>query len=184
MSAESARGHLCASGPNSPTSTVNAIVTWPCTGSSEPRVPAPRTSLWKRSSGRTVNSNFNAAGSRRPRRLSSEWSGPPDLDAALDYYNRLVDHVRGPHSGDGGRPRAERQRCPRSSAAFGPRSRPMDSKRLMVEFELVEPRDLLPHGSPTWERRLAKALGRRRPMLSPVSAEDRVKPSASPRYRW
>jgi hypothetical protein len=25
----------------------------------------------------------------------SEWSSPPDLDAALDYYGQLVDQVKG-----------------------------------------------------------------------------------------
>jgi site-specific DNA recombinase len=99
-----------------------------------------------------------------------EFSGPPDVDAALDFYGQLVDLVQGRiQKAEGARELNETL----STVVAGLWAEiEDDGERLVVEFELVEPREYLPDGQPTWERRLGDALARRRPVLPPISTRE------------
>ena len=99
----------------------------------------------------------------------SEWTGPPDVDAALEYYSALVDLVQG------------RIRATESSRELTDALSTVvaglwaeieeDRKRLLVEFELVEPVEhRLPGGVPILPE------FQHRPTLPPRHLGDRVEP--------
>jgi hypothetical protein len=66
-----------------------------------------------------------------------EWAGPPDADAALDYYTRLVDQVHGRIS------KAENATELNATlrVVLARLFAWIDGDRLHVEFELVRPRE-------------------------------------------
>jgi site-specific DNA recombinase len=95
----------------------------------------------------------------------SEWAGPPDVDAALDYYSALVDHVQGQiRNTDGARELNDAL----STVVAGLWCEiEMDRERLLVEFELVgEFEHVLPGGVPSLPEL------RRRPTLPPRHLDD------------
>jgi DNA invertase Pin-like site-specific DNA recombinase len=98
----------------------------------------------------------------------SEWTGPPDVDAALDYYTALLDHVAG-------RVRAT-ENARELNAALSTIVAGLwcetetDRERLLVEFELVDEREyrLFFSGKPI------PPEFRRRPSLPPRYIGDRL----------
>jgi DNA invertase Pin-like site-specific DNA recombinase len=98
-----------------------------------------------------------------------EWSGPPDLDAALDYYAALVDHVHGRIAkADGAR---ELNDALSTIIAGLWAEIETDRERLLVEFALVdEGEPTLPGGVP-----ILPEL-RRRPTLPPRLLDDPMEP--------
>jgi Recombinase zinc beta ribbon domain len=119
---------------------------------------------------------------REAEAVVEEHAGPPDVDAGLDFYNRLVDHVQGRiRKAEGARALNE---------ALGMVVSGMwaeieeDRERLLVEFELVgEFEHRLPGGVPILPE------FQRRPTLPPRFLDDRmdpeplVKPTPSPPSR-
>jgi hypothetical protein len=97
-----------------------------------------------------------------------EWSGPPDLDVALDYYSALVDHVHGRiEKADG-----TRELNDALSTVLAVRWGEIDRETLLVEFELVgQPESVLPGGVP-----ILPEFGSRRPTLPPRKLDDRREP--------
>jgi DNA invertase Pin-like site-specific DNA recombinase len=101
----------------------------------------------------------------------SEWSGPPDVDAALDFYSALVDHVQGRIR------RAEGVRALHDAlstvvAGLWCEIEP-ERERLLVEFELVgvdHRDDRLPGGVPILPE------CRHRPTLPPRYLGDHMDP--------
>src|SRR5215218_2795945 len=78
--------------------------------------------------------------------LVDEWSGPPDVDAALDYYNGLVDHVQGRIRQAEGAADLNRALGQVLSGLWTEIEE--DRERLLVEFELAEPTgSVLPGGA-------------------------------------
>ena len=92
-----------------------------------------------------------------------EWSGPPDVNAALDYYNRLVDQVHGRIEQAKG---AEELNDALGTVVAGLWAEvEEDRDRLLVEFELVgQPERCLPDGQPV--------MFDRRPTLPPRMLDD------------
>jgi site-specific DNA recombinase len=73
----------------------------------------------------------------------SEWSGPPDVNAALDFYNRLVDHVQGRIKKAEG---AHELNAALTTVVAGLWAL-IEDDQLRVEFELVHEREFdLPEG--------------------------------------
>jgi DNA invertase Pin-like site-specific DNA recombinase len=91
-----------------------------------------------------------------------EWSGPPDMDAALDFYNRLVDHVQGRIEG------AQNVRDLNdalSTVVAGLWAEvEEDRERLLIEFELLTDSEQLPGG--------AAITFKQRPTLPPRMLDD------------
>jgi len=65
----------------------------------------------------------------------SKWAGPPDVDAALDYYSALIDHVQGQIRNTDGA--SELNDALRTVVAGLWCEIETDRERLLVEFELV-----------------------------------------------
>ena len=95
----------------------------------------------------------------------AEWSGPPDVDAALDFYTELVDLVQGRIKQAEGA--AELRRALSMVVAGLWAEIESDRERLLVEFELVgQPESMLPGGVP-----IAPEL-KHRPTLPPRPLDD------------
>ncbi|MGH2963834.1 MAG: recombinase family protein [Solirubrobacterales bacterium] len=101
--------------------------------------------------------------------IVSEWAGPPDVDAALDFYNRLVDQVQGRIQKAEG---ATELNMALRQVVAGLWTEVGD-ERLLVEFELVGhdwDKDTLPGGIPI------RPEFRQRPQLPPRLLDDGMEP--------
>ena len=96
----------------------------------------------------------------------SEWSGPPDVDAALDFYNGLVELVQGRvQQAEGAR---ELHDALTTVLAGLWAEVDEDRDRLLVEFELLTGEAVLPGGQPD--------PFKHRPTLPPRLLDDRREP--------
>ncbi len=101
-----------------------------------------------------------------------EWSGPPDLDAALVYYHAIVELAQGRIQKAQGA--VDLNLALHQVLAGLWAEIEEDRERLLVEFELLQPKEpTLPGGIP-----LLPQFKRRRPSLPPRLLDDRLPPES------
>ena len=123
---------------------------------------------WRRSSGSTARRPSSERRSSEAEALVSEWSGPPDVDAALDFYTELVDLVQGRIQQGRGCSRTAAEALHQVLAGLWAEIEE-DRDRLLVEFELVgQPRQYVTPGG--------DRCSSRRPTLPPRLLDDRMDP--------
>jgi hypothetical protein len=98
--------------------------------------------------------------------VATEWSGPPDVDAALDFYNGLVDAIQGRIKQAPGVQELNEALASVLAGLWCELDPDRDYERLLVQFALHAPRDVtLEDGTPAVFRQ-------EREWLPPAMADD------------